>query len=727
MPRFAAALLAVLALPARAQDADFQALLDAAGDLSPEALQASLPDPGFREGLSFAPSDARFYDEVAAGLKLNEGDRALLEAEGFVIAEHGRHYSMGSAYYAIYAKDLPVLITTDSVLHAMHRSFDAILEDAETWVLSPVMGAVLDDAAEALAKRAKRATASEATALRDVDLYLTVAKNLLEGAAEGSWKGELRAQPAVADPAEVLALLGAIKAGAMQTPDEGGMTRLFGAPRLVDYTQFRPRGHYSHSVALQRYFRMMMWLGRADTGFEIADPRQLAGAATLAELLRDSGADQDLAELDALLAALVGESDNLGPTALLAAMDAAGVDAAAMADADEEAVYRVFDGIDGRQRIRSQVVVGPVTGTERVPPPEILQLFGQRFAIDSLVLSEVVFDSIVYRDQKVRRMMPSSLDVAAALGNDEAVRLLEAELAQYPYAASLQAAREYVAQQQPEVWTSPVYNRWLDALRTLDDRPEGHLPEVMQTALWQRKQLQTQLASWAELRHDTILYAKQSYTVYPSCEYPTGYVEPYPALYAAVAGVAASMADALDAARFRGVSKPEDLKRVLARQVSFLRGMAGTVGRLEQLAEKELAAKRFTADEAAFIKQTIDIRGGGSGPPRYDGWYPQLFFGGGADAAKWSPEVADVHTDPASGQVLQVGTGDADFMVVAIDNDGDRSVYVGPVYSYYELEHPAADRLTDEAWERRLGGDAAPARPDWVTPVVGPEEKRSLR
>ena len=35
----------------------------------------------------------------------------------------------------------------------------------------------------------------------------------------------------------------------------------------------------------------------------------------------------------------------------------------------------------------------------------------------------------------------------------------------------------------------------------------------MQTTAWQDKELNITLASWAELRHDTILYVKQSYTM----------------------------------------------------------------------------------------------------------------------------------------------------------------------------------------------------------------------
>ena len=84
-----------------------------------------------------------------------------------------------------------------------------------------------------------------------------------------------------------------------------------------------------------------------------------------------------------------------------------------------------------------------------------------------------------------------------------------------------------------QVLEGDVSNIWLDAIRTLDDDVSTvkNVPESMRTAAWQRKQLRTQLASWAELRHDNVLYGKQSYTGVPACEYPAGYVEPYPRFF----------------------------------------------------------------------------------------------------------------------------------------------------------------------------------------------------
>jgi hypothetical protein len=332
------------------------------------------------------------------------------------------------------------------------------------------------------------------------------------------------------------------------------------------------------------------------------------------------------------------------------------------------------------------------------------------------VLSKVVYDAIVFKGEKQTRTMPSGLDVMAALGNDEAVALLEPELEKHGYAANLMASREFVERQPPETWNESVYNIWLSALTKLDDAPPGtNFPEVMRGRAWQAKELQTQLGSWAELRHDTILYAEQSFTATILCEYPTGYVEPYPELFERLALFAEQGKGWLEAG---GLSSQW--------RAAFFDFFAATTRRLEKLARKELRGEPFDGDERKFVKDTISIqwRSGGCGGPTktYSGWYPHMIYGGAPES--WEPTIADVHTDPNSGQVLEVGVGDANFLVAAIDNAGDRAAYVGPVYSYYEL--PSRQRLTDEEWRAKIQRGDLPPRPEWVRAFQGTAVKRTM-
>ena len=104
--------------------------------------------------------------------------------------------------------------------------------------------------------------------------------------------------------------------------------------------------------------------------------------------------------------------------------------------------------------------------------------------------------------------------------------------------------------------------------------------------------------------------------------------------------------------------------------------------------------------------------------PDWSGWYIDLIYGDESSTIEWKPTIADVHTDPDAGTVLEVGTGNVDFTVMAIDNDGDTAIHVGPTFSYYEFTHPVGDRLTDEQWTEELASGKAPARPTWITPYT---------
>lgn len=724
----------------------FEALVARYPDLTYQQLSAETPQRESLDKLSFAAATAKFYDEAIERLQLTEAERGLLDRNGFVSVDHGQRYSFGSLYFAVYTNDLPVLVTTDSILHAMHRTYDELLMDLEQTVLTGILDAVLRQCHDELAREAPNWGAA-AKNYRDVDLYLTVARNLLAGAGAATggnprqgdqWDGDLLIHSKLEQDVAAQAILMQIHSLQLQSGAASDVTEIYGGKRAIDYSQFKPRGHYTKNVPLARYFRTMMWLGRADTGWNLLPPdpasgivsdtpREVRDAALLVMLLEATGSMKQLAQMNAILNFMVGKSDNLGTLQLGELLEREEVrefGELAWGSQVERLQRALVAGGDGEQKIRSQVVLSDPQDLQQVAPPSVFQLFGQRFVIDSFVLSKVVYDSIIFDGQKVERHMPTGLDVMFALGNDAALPLLEEEATKFAYAANLKASREFVERQPQAIWSENLYNLWLAAIRTLDElhSQEARLPEAMRTAAWQRKQLRTQLASWAELRHNTVLYAKQSYGAKARCEYPTGYVEPYPDTYACVKRFAEEAARRIAAADFR--VNGNDHSQLQERQVKFLGEMAATLGKLEMLAKKELAGEPFDAADQKWLKQTIDIRGGGSGRPRYSGWYCQLFYGGSWRSADWEPTVVDVHTDPNKQTVLEEAVGNCNFLVAAIDNDGDRMIYVGPTYTYYEFEQPAQNRLDDRQWGQMLTTGSAPEQPEWTESFQGETMKR---
>ena len=164
--------------------------------------------------------------------------------------------------------------------------------------------------------------------------------------------------------------------------------------------------------------------------------------------------------------------------------------------------------------------------------PVSYKLLGQKFLVDSYVFSEVVFDRIIFNGEKIWRPLPDPLDAMAVLGNEDALALLEGELDEYKYASNMAGLKYLIDSYDEDFWEQSLYNTWLNAIRGLNPLPSSSgLPYFMQTTAWHHEKLNTQLTSWAQLRHDNLLYGKQSYTGGTGCSYPYTYVEPYPGLY----------------------------------------------------------------------------------------------------------------------------------------------------------------------------------------------------
>jgi hypothetical protein len=204
------------------------------------------------------------------------------------------------------------------------------------------------------------------------------------------------------------------------------------------------------------------------------------------------------------------------------------------------------------------------------------------------------------------------------------------------------------------------------------------------------------LASWTELRHDTILYAKQSYTGEYTSFFPPpepvvpGYVEPRPELYARLLALTEMTA--------RGLS---DLGVLSGPAAARLQRLAALLERLRDLAVKELQNEPLSPADYDFI------RGVGAA-------FEEAVLGVEEVGVK-TTLVADVHTDPNSGQVLEEGVGYVQYLWAVFPlPDGRLVLGAGPVLSHYEFKQPLADRLTDESWRARLSSGQAPPRAPWT-------------
>jgi hypothetical protein len=683
-------------------------------DLTTEQLLARRAVP-FRSSLGYDPLAASNFALIqGSALRLEGSELDLLAKNGFVISDKRRYPHFAYGYKAIYSQDLPVFISADSILQGVHQSYDAILKALEIEALHPELEQLLTSMRGRLALPGD----FSARARQDADLFVTLGLSLLKGSVQDPVAGASRGQ------VEQLHQL-AMAAAGRKTLD------LFGVPdREIDFSQFKPRGHYAGVPQLERYFRAMMWLGRIDLPLlrtdDVTGERTLVRRAVEAALalrsLMDAESMTRWKQIDATVRAFVGEPDSMAPPdvdRLKADLEMAGDDLSAVSD--EALASAIVAGAYGRQRILSQIVVQAPHG-DTWPLDATFLFFGQRYVFDSHVFSNVVYDR-VNRPGVPWRMMANPLDAAyGALGNDQAAQLLGGELGRYQYAPNLESIRRLGDEHGTSFWDANLYNLWMGALRSLSPardlaaRDSG-LPALAQTEAWGRRLLNTQLASWAQLRRDTILYAKQSYTSGVACEFPDAYVDPYPAFFAKIEAFAA-------AGRTVAASLPVRSGSTLAtRARTYFEKLGQVAGILREMAEQQRTGLPHKPEHIAFVNQAVDLNLGCGGPAGIRGWYADLFFEPG-DAATFDPTIADVHTQPTDqggsevGRVLHVGTGYARQMVLTVETCMGPRAYAGVVSSYHELTTEKYERLNDADWATRFRGDSIPEDVPWMNDLI---------
>jgi hypothetical protein len=762
----ALAVLLALARPALAQtdkakqpkgdtlgySAHFDDELRKIGQITPEEFARRFPGQArYLDKISWDPTTAKFWADFnknpqtgtptrrygSYDFRLSKQELASFKKNGFVVSERMSAQSFAEMFYRIYIRDLPVYVSTDALLHAWHRSYDGMLEELEETYLASSLDQILMGMSREIPAAAKDyGNGVLAESLTDADYFLTMARSLLAGK---------QLPTALNQDGRVAATLQAV------ANEQLHKFPLFGRERQMDFSQFKVRGHYENSDVLKRYFKAMMWCGRIDLRIAggkdywgvLSSPRELGSAVILNDLLRRGGQYERWEQFDRLIQTFVGRSDSATFAHLGALLGEAGIkspgDLKTM-DQLEALQAKILAGKLGLQDIRGDVYTAPFDG--KVELPRSFTLLGQKFVLDSWVTAKVVFDDVpAERDEaghlKVRRV-PSCLDVAfAALGNDQVVPMLVERMTAGPhkfrdrvnYQNNLAATRYVIDAQKSSAWEENLYMGWLGTLRELS-RPttDAKYPEVLRTQAWAMKSLNTQLASWTHLRHDTILYAKQSYTSNASCYYPAGFVEPVPHVWARFEKMARRAAELIEKTPFPDGTlivkeaygeKKFTFAQRRNHQIAFLRNFAEMLGKLKTIAVKELEQQETTAEERKFLEDTVQ-KGRSSGHTEYNGWYTKLFYKSTTDSGQADPLVADVHTDvpcPLHGDpgcILHQGVGNVDLILIAIENGKDRMMYAGPVLSHYEFEMPGVARKADSGWRSDLAAGRLPPRPEWT-------------
>lgn len=665
----------------------------------------------FLNKISTFPLEAKYLDSIKTKYQFTNDENNLLIKNGFVVTERLSQFSMRQMLADIWKKDLPLYISTDLVHNAFHESYDAILKGLEIDFIIPKLGDLLLSIHSKMRELDQKYSAilEMKNSLQDVDLYLSVALKLLGKSFQPYYKNTAEEVNQIQNYVNLLSVV--------EKPLFGELSR------KMDYSQFKVRGHYTDAQfpQLAKYFQSMIWLGRTELYLikpnVITDPkmkkdvqRQIIDSYLIAELLSLSNSQQLFNEIEKSIQLFVGEQDNVTVEQLRSVFaDASITKCESLLDSNNVKMFQdtLATKSFSEQKILSQLLSSNPMVAEQIKPASAFLLFGQRFVIDSYITGNVVYDRI---ENGVRRMLPSTLDILFALGNSASAQLLQPEIEKYKYAKNLAGLRYLIDSYGNDFWDNSIYNHWLNSIRSLNPPNDRTiLPKYMQTAAWWQQKMNSQLSSWTELRHDNILYAKQSYSGSVMCSYPYSYVEPVPAFYQAMKNLAVKTIDKLN-----------QLSIDMQLQKEYFQNFSLVMDTLGIIAQKELSSQVFTDAENKFLRSVISVQPSGC-DVSYSGWYQTrlLYKNYFVSSNLGKKIVADYHTAPTDefgnmvGWVKHSGTGYPNLCVVVANLPGVGDVaFAGPVSSYFEYTTTGFARINDEEWTQTYLGKAQ--RPDWV-------------
>jgi hypothetical protein len=407
--------------------------------------------------------------------------------------------------------ETPVFITSDAVLNAFNVLFQESvqkLEERQSLEMGDFLMHLWTGLPGVLSTVRPEGELKEA-GRRQAMLFLGVAMKLL-GLPAPELGDELQAV-VDAEVKKIEAATGVGKPGWMEKDD---------AYPLMDYSRFQPRGIYSESTHLKRYFRCVVWM--QTFSFRIENDTDLLAAILLAKPLFSrslspySEFPPRIEDFLLVWRSFFGRPDNLSIVEL--AEEIVGYDEILVAGE----LYSGLKGVAEKMNLLAKAREAPVNDMiTKSSDTNSIRILGAARLMDA-----VLFEATTDWRKVPAREFPSGLEVAAALGCELAEDFLVAKAEPQHVIDEVRNAKEHWAQKR----SVTIYESYMRCLSKLVDAPDADAPEFMRSDAWQRKSCGSALAGWAQMRRTWVLQAKSNSYMSASKIEP-GFVEPDPEFF----------------------------------------------------------------------------------------------------------------------------------------------------------------------------------------------------
>jgi len=700
------------------------------------------------------------------GLSLSASQEKFLEENRFLLIESGQvpflktginfdqwlanADSLGGGSIFDRKPEDAVLVTPDLVLHAYHKYFELTLEQLEQHELSKFLSTFLNGLHSNLAEAVAGSNGQIKVHYQNLEAQIVLARVLFENkniekpayfsspADEQKYNDQDKNIDTLENAFKILDKYGKDLTAELKNKIKEDLTSIYKADEVgasplfiryddqikTDYTQFTPRSHYTKNSNLRAYFRTMMLLGRSS--YYLKNDLGIAETNLLVKQFERKNASGQAPldawkKISAVTSFYAGQSDDLS-FAEWKSFKSEVLGAEVEDDKDliaPENINKLAAKLDQLRlpKILSDIIIDDSmasrTKADLLRQTLGFRIFGQKFTFDAWILNDLTA-GVEKTDYKLPST-PSALFIPAAFGDKRAENLLPEFLKQSAdfvandisgFLNKFNQKKTDIAKVKKTEWFGSMGSAWLYVLGSLTYNYGEHYPLYMQGANFLDKQLQTFLGSYAELKHDTLLYAKQSYAELgaggqerPIPPVVKGFVEPNLEFWT----------------RFNELLERTDN---LFTEYNLFKDNS-VADRLEQfkkisklysnIAERELRGEAVSDEDYESLRTTkLSFMA-----QPFEALDP-------SEKSGRTALIADIHTDGLKKQILYEATAEPYFMLAIIGNEDEPRIAAGLAYNHYELTGDLKRRLTDDDWHKMVydNPESLPSKNFWYSALL---------
>lgn len=673
--------------------------------------------------------------------RLTDDELNRLKRNGYIVKQiNNNNKTFARKLLELYNNDMPVFITSDMILHAFHKFYDETLMDIEVDMYNKLIELCKELLETIMSIDSQNCTLNrilkELLPLFEAPLYIIndVRKNIYDDEIKRTEEHKKITEKLIkkyslslSDEKKLENINRVLKSGGFEklkhleeiSDIHGSKETLEMVEKISKYsdismkinnisinmmgTQFKPRGHYTKSKKMECYFKIFTLFSNSNVILKYLDDNYLDSIMLASIISRICG--QSLPSIRIFynfIEKIVGEADGFNVESFNEFLDTLLPTNLSLVGELEYIVANIImignkfkEYLDNNKKY---ICKYNKFGESLPLFKEIKSSFsiiGKGSTYDNYVISQMVDENFITNDNvRPKRKFLEIMEVMyCAFGNPSAYNDLNNNMKEpQKYNNHLNKIQDEVTDIINTTVPKTIYQQQLLLLRSLT-KDKKLLEDIdwlpFYTNEWCKKQLNTQLGHYNEMRHDNVLYLDEICGCCCLCRHPDLLVEPVPSFW-------------------KEFLKLIDMMDSLLPNNKCLKNYRKYIGHFIEFLDYQLSGKQPPDDLIELLKGIVSEHHMGSGGDTYlRGWYISLFKSSD-DAEKYSPETSSYFTavpdDRGEGGILNLGTGEVQTLYV-LSNDPfthEQKIFLGPVYSSYSFKTDYDDRLNDENWKNRI-------------------------